>query len=110
MRNWVIFTALFVVRHQKSFIDLKKPLTLLVLEKEIEIVYDLAQRVLRFEDALVESSDVCGQIDRYVLHSFREKQGINLSSITAMAQAASFYKLVRPKMVSENIVKIKGGR
>ena len=58
----------------------------------------------------MESSDVCGQIDRYVLHLFREKQGINLSSITAMAQAASFYKLVRPKMVSENIIKIKGGR
>lgn len=27
-----------------------------------------------------------------------------------MTQAASFYKLVRPKMVEENIIKIKGGR
>lgn len=36
------------------------------LEKEIEIVYELAQRVLRFEDALIEASDICGQLDRYV--------------------------------------------
>lgn len=36
-------------------------------EKEIEIVYELAQRVLQFEDVLVEASDICGQIDRYVL-------------------------------------------
>lgn len=35
-------------------------------EKEIEIVYDLAQRVLQFEDVLVKASDICGQIDRYV--------------------------------------------
>lgn len=80
------------------------------LEKEIEIVYDLAQRVLRFEDALVESSDVCGQIDTYDFHLFWQKQKLNYSSLTAMAQAASVYKLVRPKMVNENIVKIKGGR
>lgn len=110
MRNWVIFTALFVVRYKISFIDLKSSNHYCFSEKEIEIVYDLAQRVLRFEDALVESSDVCGQIDRCALHLFWQKQKINHSSITAMAQASSFYKLVRPKMVQENIIKIKGGR
>ena len=68
MRNWVIFTALFVVQYKISFTYLKSSNLYCFSEKEIEIVYDLAQRVLRFEDALVESSDVCGQIDRCVFH------------------------------------------
>lgn len=41
------------------------PMQLIVLlEKEIEIVYDLAQRVLQYETVLLEASDICGQIDR----------------------------------------------
>lgn len=36
-------------------------------EKEIEIVYDLAQRLLRYERYLLEASDICGQLDRYLL-------------------------------------------
>ncbi|PWY83058.1 DNA mismatch repair protein Msh5 [Aspergillus sclerotioniger CBS 115572] len=66
----------------------------LICEKEIDIVYDLAQRVLQYEKVLLEASDICGQID----------------SLLAMAQAASFYKLVRPKMVQEDVIRIKGGR
>ncbi|GCB22561.1 MutS protein homolog 5 [Aspergillus awamori] len=49
----------------------------IICEREIEIVYDLAQRVLH---------------------------------LLAMAHAASSYKLVRPKMVQEDVIKIKGGR
>ncbi|RAK97016.1 MutS family protein MSH5 [Aspergillus ibericus CBS 121593] len=66
----------------------------LICEKEIEIVYDLAQRVLQYEKVLLEASDVCGHID----------------SLLAMVQAASLYKLVRPKMVEEDIIRIRGGR
>ncbi|PYH68173.1 MutS family protein MSH5 [Aspergillus vadensis CBS 113365] len=66
----------------------------IICEKEIEIVYDLAQRVLQYETVLLEASDICGQID----------------SLLAMAQAASFYKLVRPKMVEGDVIKIRGGR
>ena len=36
-------------------------------EKEIEIVYDLAQKIQRYEDVLVDASDVCGEIDRQVV-------------------------------------------
>lgn len=36
-------------------------------EKEIEIVYDLAQRVLRYKNVLVDASDICGDIDRLVV-------------------------------------------
>ncbi|BCS25874.1 MutS family protein MSH5 [Aspergillus puulaauensis] len=66
----------------------------LICEKEIEIVYDLAQRVLQFERALIEASDACGEID----------------SLLAMAQAATCYNLVRPKISEDNIINIKGGR
>ncbi|PKX94249.1 MutS family protein MSH5 [Aspergillus novofumigatus IBT 16806] len=66
----------------------------LICEKEIEIVYELAQKVLQYEVVLVQASDICGHID----------------SLLAMAQAASFYNMVRPKMVEENMIRIKGGR
>ncbi|KAJ5827148.1 DNA mismatch repair protein MutS core [Penicillium robsamsonii] len=66
----------------------------IICEKEIEIVYDLAQRVLRYENVLVDASDICGDID----------------SLLALTQAASFYKLTRPRMVEQNVIKIKGGR
>ncbi|KAB8218668.1 DNA mismatch repair protein Msh5 [Aspergillus novoparasiticus] len=66
----------------------------LICEKEIEIVYELAQKVLQYEKVLLEASDICGHID----------------SLLAMSQAASFYRLARPKLVPENIISIKGGR
>ncbi|GKZ42071.1 mutS protein msh5 [Aspergillus brasiliensis] len=66
----------------------------MISAREIEIVYDLAQRVLQHEQVLLEASDVCGKID----------------SLLAMARAASSYKLVRPKMVEEDVIKIRGGR
>ncbi|KAL4809528.1 muts domain V-domain-containing protein [Aspergillus unguis] len=66
----------------------------LICEKEIEIVYDLAQRVLRYETVLIDASDACGELD----------------SLLAMIQAVTCYNLARPKMSKDNIIKIKGGR
>ncbi|KAJ6120499.1 DNA mismatch repair protein MutS core [Penicillium sp. IBT 18751x] len=66
----------------------------LICEKEIEIVYDLAQRVLQYENALIEASDICGEMD----------------SLLALTQAASFFKLTRPRMLAHHGIKIKGGR
>lgn len=34
-------------------------------EKEIEIAYELAQRVLELELFLIEASDICGEVDRF---------------------------------------------
>ncbi|OXV09463.1 hypothetical protein Egran_02772 [Elaphomyces granulatus] len=66
----------------------------LVCEREIEIIYELAQRVLQYEAVLVEASDVCGELD----------------CLLAVAQAANFYKFIRPRMTTDNVIKIKGGR
>ncbi|KAJ5147421.1 DNA mismatch repair protein MutS core [Penicillium atrosanguineum] len=66
----------------------------LICEKEIEIVYNLAQRVLQYENVLIEASDICGEMD----------------SLLALTQAASLFKLTRPRMLAQNSIKIKGGR
>lgn len=36
-------------------------------EKEIEIVYKLAQDILTYEKMLVDASNICGEIDRYTI-------------------------------------------
>ena len=33
-------------------------------DKEIEIIHDLGQKVLRFENTLNKISDICGELDR----------------------------------------------
>ncbi|KAM5507939.1 hypothetical protein McanMca71_001210 [Microsporum canis] len=66
----------------------------LICEREIEIVYQLAQKILTYEIMLVQASDICGEID----------------SLLALVQGASLNKLVRPRMTEENIISIKGGR
>ncbi|KAJ5491216.1 hypothetical protein N7539_002783 [Penicillium diatomitis] len=63
----------------------------LICEKEIEIAYDMAQRILHYEEDLVKASDVS-------------------DSLLAMTQAANFYKLSRPSIVTENVIDIRGGR
>ncbi|KAF7585647.1 MutS protein msh5 [Aspergillus hancockii] len=59
----------------------------LICEKEIEIVSDLAQKVLQYEKLLLEASD-----------------------LLAMTQAASFYRLTLTKLTQANVINIKGGR
>ncbi|KAF3480173.1 mismatch repair protein 5 [Arthroderma uncinatum] len=66
----------------------------LICEKEIEIVYKLAQDILTYEKMLVSASDICGEID----------------SLLAFVQGASLKKLVRPRMTDDNTIAIKGGR
>lgn len=63
-------------------------------DKEIEIVHQLAERILGFEDLLTATSDICGELD----------------SIMALAQGARLYKLCRPRMTEANVIDIKGGR
>ncbi|KAJ5752620.1 DNA mismatch repair protein MutS core [Penicillium odoratum] len=82
----------------------------LICEKEIEIVYDLAQKVLQYESVLIEASDICGEIDWFVTHWYIVAQTKFFTSNLALTQAASSYNLTRPRMVPRNVIKIKGGR
>lgn len=70
MTDWVTSMDLSVVSRKRSFPNRLYADCVGSLEKEIEIVYDLAQRVLRFENMLVEASDICGQIDRQASNTF----------------------------------------
>ncbi|KAJ9647903.1 chaperone ATPase hsp78 [Coniosporium tulheliwenetii] len=66
----------------------------LICDKEIEIIHELAQAILEYEDLLTTVSDTCGELD----------------SLLALTQGAKNHKLVRPRMTEENIIKIKAGR
>lgn len=70
----------------------KQPLT--ELDIEIEISYDLAQRVLQHEGMLVAVSDLCGELD----------------CMLALAHGAHHHNLVRPRMTKDNTLDIKDGR
>ncbi|KAF2428685.1 hypothetical protein EJ08DRAFT_324329 [Tothia fuscella] len=65
-----------------------------ICEKEIEILHDLAQKVLQHAELLTAVSDLCGELD----------------CILALAQGAKQYRLARPGMTRENIIRIEGGR
>ncbi|KAI9699119.1 MAG: MutS protein msh5 [Candelina mexicana] len=66
----------------------------LICDKEIEIIHELAQRVLEYEEVLTTASDICGELD----------------SLLALAQGAQKYKFNRPQITEENIISINGGR
>ncbi|KAL1618838.1 hypothetical protein SLS54_006953 [Diplodia seriata] len=66
----------------------------LICDKEIEITHNLAQYVLEFEDVFVKASDICAELD----------------ALLALAQGARMHKLVRPKIVDDNVIQIKAGR
>ncbi|EGP91488.1 uncharacterized protein MYCGRDRAFT_34912 [Zymoseptoria tritici IPO323] len=65
-----------------------------ILDMEIEIVQNLSQRVLEFEDMLNATSDICGELDSFI----------------ALARGAIFHSLSRPRISDDNIIDIKNGR
>ncbi|KAI9676986.1 MAG: MutS protein msh5 [Caeruleum heppii] len=66
----------------------------MICDKEIEIVHNLAQRMMEHETLITDCSDICGQLD----------------SLLALAEGARKYNLTRPTLVEDNIIEIKGGR
>ena len=65
-----------------------------ICNKEIEITHELAVDILRYEDMLVSVSNICGELD----------------CLLALAQGAQIHKLSRPRLTTDNIIRIKGGR
>jgi DNA mismatch repair protein MSH5 len=63
-------------------------------DKEIEIVHDLAQKVLEEEILLATVSDICGELD----------------CLVALAQGARLHNLTRPVLTKDNVIDIQGGR
>lgn len=65
-----------------------------ICDKEIEIIQELGERVLEYEEILNDISDICGEID----------------SLAALASGAVQHNFVRPRMTDRNIVQIQAGR
>lgn len=65
-----------------------------IIDREIEIIYDLVVKILVHEKLLITASDLCGELD----------------SLMALAAGAHKYSLNPPKMTEANIIHIEGGR
>ncbi|KPI35358.1 uncharacterized protein AB675_9898 [Cyphellophora attinorum] len=65
-----------------------------ICDIEIELVYDLAQRVLEDQQLMLASSDVLGELD----------------CLLALAHGAVAHQLVRPRIVDDNVISVTGGR
>ena len=60
----------------------------------MEIIHQLATQVLIYEEHLIAASDLCGEFD----------------AISALAMGAERYQWKAPRIMSENIIRIEGGR
>ncbi|KAI0260251.1 DNA mismatch repair protein MutS [Gloeopeniophorella convolvens] len=65
-----------------------------IVDRELEIVHALAEKVLPFVEGISETCDVCAELD----------------CLLCFAEAASLYDYRRPRMSEENVISIKQGR
>jgi len=63
-------------------------------DRELEIIHELAEKVLPFSEAISEACDICAELD----------------CLLCFAEAANQYNYRRPQMSEENVVNIKQGR
>ncbi|KAI1763423.1 muts domain V-domain-containing protein [Hypoxylon sp. FL1150] len=66
----------------------------MIIDREIEIIHELAVKVLSHQEAIITASDVLGELD----------------SIIALAIRSGQYNWVAPNMTTENVIHIEGGR
>ncbi|KAI9890703.1 MAG: MutS protein msh5 [Vezdaea aestivalis] len=65
-----------------------------ICDREIEITVKLAQKIIQYERLILESSDMCGELD----------------CLLALAKGAEYYKLARPTISKNNVIRIRDGR
>jgi DNA mismatch repair protein MSH5 len=63
-------------------------------DRELEIIHDLAEKVLPFAEAISEACDICAELD----------------CLLCFAEASNLYNYRRPQMTEENVINIKQGR
>lgn len=94
-RSFVTEThAYFKTTRMREMDDELGDLWSVICDREIEISYHLAQKVLEKEQLLLRASELCGELD----------------CLLALAHGANEYKLHRPRMVEDNVIDIRGGR
>ncbi|KAF8578057.1 hypothetical protein K439DRAFT_1654890 [Ramaria rubella] len=65
-----------------------------IVDREIEIMQTLEEKVLRYNDAITSTCDACAELD----------------CLLSLSEASRTYDYVRPHMVEESVIDIKGGR
>jgi DNA mismatch repair protein MSH5 len=63
-------------------------------DRELEIIHELAEKVLPFSEAISEACDICAELD----------------CLLCFAEATNQYNYRRPQMSEENVINIKQGR
>ncbi|KAI2466390.1 muts domain V-domain-containing protein [Annulohypoxylon bovei var. microspora] len=66
----------------------------MIIDREIEIIHELAVKVLAQQEVIIATSDVLGELD----------------SLFALAIGCGQYNWVAPKMTTQNVIHIEGGR
>ncbi|KAI2616425.1 muts domain V-domain-containing protein [Hypomontagnella submonticulosa] len=66
----------------------------MIIDREIEITHELAVKVLAQQEAIIAASDILGELD----------------SLFALAIGCGRYNWVAPKMTTQNVIQIEGGR
>ncbi|KAH9980113.1 DNA mismatch repair protein MutS [Lactifluus volemus] len=65
-----------------------------IIDRELEIIHDLTEKVLPFSEAISEACDICAELD----------------CLLCFAEASNLYNYRRPQMSEENVINIKQGR
>lgn len=66
----------------------------MIIDREIEIIHELAVKILAQKEAITAASDVLGELD----------------SLFALAIGCGQYSWVAPEMTTQNVIHIQGGR
>ncbi|KAI2621077.1 muts domain V-domain-containing protein [Hypoxylon sp. NC1633] len=66
----------------------------MIIDREIEIIHELAVKILAQQEAIIAASDVLGELD----------------SLFALAIGCGQYNWVAPTMTTQNVIHIEGGR
>ncbi|KAJ6257392.1 hypothetical protein Dda_8281 [Drechslerella dactyloides] len=97
--NWIWefatdFAAYFKTNEMHQLNDEIGDVFNLISDMEIEILYQLQEKILEYRDILITCSDLCGELD----------------SLLSFAQAARANSWVRPLITDRNIIQISSGR
>ena len=89
LHPFIVGTLLIINRTAKQF-----QCSSTIKDREIEIIQNLLDRILQYDEAIAHACDACAELD----------------CILSFAQASRIYDYRRPVMTEENVISIQQGR
>jgi DNA mismatch repair protein MSH5 len=65
-----------------------------IVDRELEIIQELLEEVLKYDEAISVACDVCAELD----------------CLLSFSEASRIYNFTRPEMTEENVIDIAQGR